>query len=93
MGRFLTLMTLMILGAVAVRTQQEKPNPYLTQMTNGVSWREGSYAQNLFYGNGAADGFIWGVFYIWRSQRGECNRSVYAAIPAWVDSKNTVLPL
>lgn len=61
MGRFLTLTVLLVLGALAVRTQQ----PYLTDgMGNGVLWRDLSHLQKVSYVTGATDGMEREYFHI-----------------------------
>ena len=71
MGRFLTLLVLMILGAEGVRTQQ--PSPYLTgPFVNGVMWREFSETKKVSFVIGAVDGFIAGGVIGILPQQGHC---------------------
>jgi hypothetical protein len=90
MGRFLMLMVMMILGALAVRTQQ--PSPYLTgPFVNGVMWREYSETKKVSFVIGAVNGFIAGVYGVVSilPQQGDCKRSVEAAIPTWFHNNAT----
>jgi uncharacterized membrane protein AbrB (regulator of aidB expression) len=60
MKRLLTLLAVMVMGAVGVRTQQ--PSPYLTgPFVNGVMWREYSETKKVSFVIGAVDGFNAGV--------------------------------
>jgi hypothetical protein len=54
MGRFLTLMVLMILGTMAVRTQDDKPNP-------GQVWRNMPHDVKVSYAAGVTDGLTEGL--------------------------------
>jgi hypothetical protein len=54
MGRFLTLMVLMILGTMAVRTQDDKPNPRQV-------WRNMPHDVKVSYVDGVTDGLTEGL--------------------------------
>jgi hypothetical protein len=92
MTRLLTLMTLMILGALAVRTQD--PSPYFTNdKPNGLSWRTASLEERAYYVAGAKDGYLDGavgvlVTLIAQRQPDECIRTVDATAPVWLKASN-----
>lgn len=88
MTRILTLITLMILGTLAVKTQDD-PSPFKTHgMLNGVAWRSYSFREKLLYVGGASDGFIDGIYRV-LPRESECRRTVEAAIPDWIRSNVT----
>jgi hypothetical protein len=61
MNRLLMLLMLIILGTMAVRTQQ--PSPYVTNgALNGLAWRADSLQERMSYLEGASDGYIFAAF-------------------------------
>jgi hypothetical protein len=91
MGRLLTLMMLVVLGAVAVRAQD--PNRYLTRgKVNGVSWRASSNIEKTYFTRGASDGVFQGMLLILAPLKdGPCQSSALAAIPQWFANSHTTV--
>lgn len=85
MKRLLTLLAMMVMGAVAVRTQQ----PLLTNgLFNGRAWRESSPLTRAAYAIGATNGWAGGYIYGTRTMQLSKGCET-AAFPKWVQRDAT----
>ena len=90
MTRLMTLLMLVVMGAVVVRTQDDKPNPYMTNDSiNGLWWRTLTHDAKSIYVFGVKDGYMRARLDLTLTTRFSfaCQNDVKAVYSRWYEAK------